>query len=58
MLNRALQSGIDAARIVFAPRVVPSLYMARLRLADVFLDRFPTMQERLPATLSVWDFRW
>jgi predicted O-linked N-acetylglucosamine transferase (SPINDLY family) len=41
MLNRALQSGIDAARIVFAPRVVPSLYMARLRLADVFLDTFP-----------------
>ena len=41
MLDRAARHGIDPNRIVFAARVAPDAYMARLRLADVFLDTFP-----------------
>ena len=41
MLKRAAGLGIDPGRIVFAPRVGPDEYMARLSLADVFLDTFP-----------------
>jgi predicted O-linked N-acetylglucosamine transferase (SPINDLY family) len=41
MLARAVERGIDPERIVFAPRVGPDEYMARLRLADLFLDTFP-----------------
>src|SRR5208282_787895 len=41
MLDRAARCGVDPARIVFAPRVGPDECMARLRLADVFLDTFP-----------------
>lgn len=31
----------DPARLIFVGRVDPSAYMARLRLADLFLDKFP-----------------
>jgi predicted O-linked N-acetylglucosamine transferase (SPINDLY family) len=41
MLTRAAGFGIGPDRIVFASRVGPDEYMARLRLADVFLDTFP-----------------
>jgi predicted O-linked N-acetylglucosamine transferase (SPINDLY family) len=41
MVERADSSGIDPARIVFASRVGPNEYMARLGSADVFLDTFP-----------------
>jgi predicted O-linked N-acetylglucosamine transferase (SPINDLY family) len=41
MLERAAACGIDPGRIIFAPRVGPDEYMARLSLADVFLDTFP-----------------
>jgi predicted O-linked N-acetylglucosamine transferase (SPINDLY family) len=41
MLRRAAEFGIDPGRIVFAPRVGPDEYMARLSLADIFLDTFP-----------------
>nr|WP_294504727.1 glycosyl transferase family 1 [uncultured Rhodopila sp.] len=41
MLKRAGALGIDPGRIFFAPRVGPDEYMARLGLADVFLDTFP-----------------
>ena len=41
MMKRATERGIDPQRIVFAPRVGPDEYMARLRLADLFLDTFP-----------------
>lgn len=37
----ATAAGIDPARLVFAGRVDPAEYMARLRLADLFLDTFP-----------------
>jgi predicted O-linked N-acetylglucosamine transferase (SPINDLY family) len=38
---RALISGVDPKRLVFAPRIDPARYMARLALGDVFLDTFP-----------------
>jgi len=41
-LGRAAERlGIDPARLVFAPRLAPEVYRARLALADVFLDTFP-----------------
>ena len=36
----ATEAGIDADRLIFAGRVDPAQYMARLRLADLFLDTF------------------
>ena len=38
---QAVARGIDAERLVFAPFVTPSEHLARLPLADVFLDTFP-----------------
>ncbi len=37
----ALGAGIDPARLIFTPRVSPADYMARMVLADLFLDTFP-----------------
>jgi predicted O-linked N-acetylglucosamine transferase (SPINDLY family) len=34
-------TGVDPARILFADRVDPAQYMARLALPDLFLDTFP-----------------
>ncbi len=39
--RRAAASGIDPERLIFADRTDPSDYIARLRLADLFLDTFP-----------------
>jgi predicted O-linked N-acetylglucosamine transferase (SPINDLY family) len=39
--REATARGIDAARIVFAPRVPPIEHLARHRLADLFLDTQP-----------------
>jgi predicted O-linked N-acetylglucosamine transferase (SPINDLY family) len=39
--ERALVNGIDPCRLLFAPRVDPVTYMARLAVADLFLDTFP-----------------
>jgi predicted O-linked N-acetylglucosamine transferase (SPINDLY family) len=33
--------GIDAGRVIFAPRVEPGKYLARYGVADLFLDSFP-----------------
>jgi predicted O-linked N-acetylglucosamine transferase (SPINDLY family) len=41
ILARAVERRIDPERIVFASRVGPDEYMARLGLADLFLDTFP-----------------
>ena len=41
IIERASEHGIAPDRIVFAPRVGPDDYMARLSLANVFLDTFP-----------------
>jgi predicted O-linked N-acetylglucosamine transferase (SPINDLY family) len=38
---RAMISGVHPSRLIFAPRVDPARYMARLSLADLFLDTFP-----------------
>jgi predicted O-linked N-acetylglucosamine transferase (SPINDLY family) len=41
MLDRARKHGIDPERLIFASRVGADDYMARLPLADLFLDTFP-----------------
>lgn len=38
---RWLQAGLGADRLIFAPRVDPARYRARLALADLFLDTTP-----------------
>ena len=38
---RAMITGVDPARVVFAERVDPAEYMARLALPDLLLDTFP-----------------
>ena len=38
---RWLARGLAAERLIFAPRVSPERYRARLALADLFLDTFP-----------------
>lgn len=37
----AARRGIDAARIIGAPRTEPDAHIARLRLADLFIDTWP-----------------
>jgi protein O-GlcNAc transferase len=39
--QHAMDSGIDPERLVFAERVSYEEYLARLQLADLFLDSFP-----------------
>lgn len=39
--ERAALRGVDPARLLFAGRVSPADYMARLALPDLFLDTFP-----------------
>ena len=39
--NEAIQRGIDPDRLIFAGRVSPENYLARYRVADLFLDSFP-----------------
>jgi predicted O-linked N-acetylglucosamine transferase (SPINDLY family) len=41
MLEHAARCGIGAERLIFASRVGPDEYMARLALGDLFLDTFP-----------------
>ena len=38
---RAMVAGIDPARLMFVNRTDPATYMARLAVADLFLDTFP-----------------
>ena len=38
---RAMVAGVDPARLLFAGRVDPAEYMARLALPDMFLDTWP-----------------
>lgn len=37
----ARQQGVDPDRLIFAGRALPTEYMARLQLPDLFLDTFP-----------------
>jgi protein O-GlcNAc transferase len=39
--REATARGVDAQRLVFAPRVMPPDHLARTRLADLFLDTLP-----------------
>jgi protein O-GlcNAc transferase len=39
--REATARGIDAVRLVFAPRLAPAEHLARHRLADLFLDTVP-----------------
>jgi predicted O-linked N-acetylglucosamine transferase (SPINDLY family) len=39
--ERAVERGIDAARVIFAPFVPPGEHLGRLQQADLFLDTFP-----------------
>lgn len=39
--SEAAARGIKPERIVFAPRIQPAVHLARLKLADVFLDTWP-----------------
>jgi protein O-GlcNAc transferase len=39
--REALARGVPAERLVFAPRVAFSEHLARIRIADLFLDTFP-----------------
>lgn len=39
--REALVRGVEEQRLVFAPRAAPADYLARYRLADLFLDSYP-----------------
>ncbi|WP_319585403.1 tetratricopeptide repeat protein [uncultured Desulfobulbus sp.] len=41
LLKAAKKHGVEKDRLIFAPRVMPSAYLARYQLADLFLDTFP-----------------
>ncbi len=41
LTQTAAQCGIDPVRLVFSERTSPAQYLARLPLADLFLDTFP-----------------
>ncbi len=41
LVREAAQRGIDPARIIWAPRKKPSAHMARMQLADLFIDTWP-----------------
>lgn len=41
MQRAAMAAGVDSSRLVFAARAAPEVYMARLKLANLFLDTFP-----------------
>ena len=41
LMNEAQARGIDAERLIFAPRVALGEHLARHRLADLFLDTLP-----------------
>src|SRR5262249_53542507 len=45
--------GIARERILFAPRVEPEQHLARLRLADLFLDTLP-YNAQAPITDALW----
>lgn len=41
LIREAGNRGIGSARLIFAPRVSPENYLARYKVADLFLDTFP-----------------
>ena len=50
--------GIDSSRLIFGERLPKPEYLARYRVADLFLDTLPcTLQGRLRVTHFAWDCR-
>jgi predicted O-linked N-acetylglucosamine transferase (SPINDLY family) len=49
----AEQHGIDAQRLIFAPRIRPEQHLARYRLADLFLDT-PPCNAHTTASDALW----
>ena len=45
----AAAHGVDGQRLVFAPRASPEDFLARLSIADLFLDTFHSTREQPPA---------
>lgn len=39
--QRAMAAGVDASRLIFAPKVPNHVHLARIALGDLFLDTFP-----------------
>ncbi|WP_326538983.1 O-linked N-acetylglucosamine transferase, SPINDLY family protein [Pseudorhodoferax sp.] len=61
LAREAAARGIDPARIVWAPRKKPAEHMARMQLADVFIDTWPcnahtTASDALWAAVPVVTF--
>ena len=52
--QHAQARGIDPARLIFAPRVGHAEHLARLRLADLFLDTLPC-GTRAAAADALWE---
>jgi len=57
----AIESGVNASRIIFAPHTQLDLYLARYRLANLFLDTYPfnggtTVSDALWAGLPVLTY--
>jgi predicted O-linked N-acetylglucosamine transferase (SPINDLY family) len=51
--HQAQRQGLDAARLVFAPRIAVDQHLARLRLADLFLDTMP-VNAHTSASDALW----
>lgn len=53
LLDEAARSGIDPARVMFAPRVDLETHLARHQVADLFLDTLP-INAHTTASDSLW----
>jgi predicted O-linked N-acetylglucosamine transferase (SPINDLY family) len=51
--REAARRGVDPTRLVFAPFVAADAHLARLRLADLFLDTFP-VNAHTTASEALW----
>ncbi len=50
---RLTTEGLDPARLIFAPKVDPDRHIARMRLADLFLDTLP-INAHTTASEALW----
>ena len=53
IVREAVERGVDASKFVFASQVTQSQHLARLALADLFLDSFPVVAHTT-ASDSLW----
>lgn len=61
LLSMFVEAGIDAGRVIFAPKVANAHHLARIGVADLFLDTFPygahsTAADSLTVGLPVLTF--